>query len=305
MTVPPEIVAHHRREAAVAEANYVAGLTASDTASDWHTANVRARREVIAALRHSAYLSDMSAAIQASGAHIRVFRHILAPPISQDQFKLLCPSYPKAAENSGRAVDVGVADTVAAAIGLARNKKMTRWLERGGLPRPIELRELMHAVSPLLSQQILATVRRNRLSAEQEGAVLTLLQSKGWTRMTSTLIQTLSTVPRGHFMHKTRFATGTQPQEVDVACGLGGDVVLAMECKVTNDRLNSVKRINDVLKKASAWQAHYGSFVHTAALLQGVINYQDVHRLLDARVEVFWTHRLEDFGDWLGNHMKA
>lgn len=303
--MPPEVVAHHQHEAEVAEANYVAALTTSQAATDWYTANVRARRDVIAALRSSICLSDMSAAIQASGAHIRVFRHILAPPISQDQFKLLCPAYPKSAENSGGPVDPGVADTVAAAISAARNRRLTRWIDRGGSPRPIEVRELIHAVSPLLSQQIVATVRRNRLSAEQEGAVLKLLQSKGWTRMTSALIQTLSTVPPKHFMHKTRFATGTQPQEVDVACGLGGDVVLAMECKVTNDKTNSVKRINDVLKKARAWQEHYGGFIHTAALLQGVIGYKDVHRLLEANVKVFWTHKLEDFGDWLDAHLKV
>lgn len=305
MTVPPDVVAHHQDEAAAAAAKYVAGLTTSQAATDWYTANVRARRHVIAALKSSACLTDMAGAIQVSGAHIRVFRHILAPPISQDQFKLLCPAYPKGKENSGRPVSASIAATVAAAIDQARNRRMTRWLDRGTLPRAVEIRELIHAVSPLLSQQIVATVRRNRLSAEQEGAVLTMLQSKGWTRMSSSLIDTLSTVLPKHFMHKTRFATGTQPQEVDVACGLGKDVVLAIECKVTNDETNSVKRINDVLKKARAWQQHYGVFIHTAALLQGVIGYKDVHRLLDAGVEVFWSHKLDDFGDWLDAHLKT
>lgn len=302
MTVPPEVAAHHRHEAEVAAANYVAELTTSQAATDWYMANVKARREVVAALRSSACLTDLAAAIRASGSHIRVFRHILAPPISQDQFKLLCPAYPKSAENSGSPVSEAIASTVAAAIEGARNRRLTRWLDRNSAPRIVEVRELIHAVSPLLSQQIVATVRRNRLSAAQEGAVIEMLQSKGWTRMTSALIQTLSTVPAKHYMHKTKFATGTQPQEVDVACGLGQDVVLAMECKVTNDKTNSVKRINDVLKKASAWQAHYGGFVHTAALLQGVIGYKDVHRLLDANVKVFWSHKLNDFGDWLDEH---
>jgi hypothetical protein len=292
------------REASVAEESYVAGLTTSQAATDWHMANMKARREVIAALRESACLTDLSAAIQESGSHIRVLRHILAPPISQDQFKLLCPAYPKSKENSGGPVDPATADMVAVAINAARNRRLTRWLDRGTPPRRVELREFIQAVAPLLSQQIVATVRRNRLSAEQEGAVIKLLQSKGWTRMTSALIATLSSVPPKHFMHKTRFATHTQPQEVDIACGLGGDVVLAMECKVTNDRTNSVKRINDVLKKARAWQEHYGNFVYTAALLQGVIAYKDVHRLLEANVKVFWTHKLDDFGDWLDAHLK-
>jgi len=305
LTVSPDVVAHHRHEAEVAAATYVAELTTNQAAADWYMANVRARREVVAALRSSVCLTDVAAAIRASGAHMRVFRHILAPPISQDQFKLLCPTYPKGTENSGGPVGPDVAATVAAAIDAARNKRLTRWLDRGSFPRSVEIRELIHAVAPLLSQQIVATVRRNRLAAAQEGAVIAMLQSKGWTRMSSALIQTLSTVPAKHFMHKTRFATGTQPQEVDVACGLGRDVVLAMECKVTNDATNSVKRVNDVLKKASAWQAHYGGFVHTAALLKGVIAYKDVHRLLDANVKVFWSHKLEDFGSWLEEQAKT
>ncbi len=101
-------------------------------------------------------------------------------------------------------------------------------------------------------------------------------------------------------MHKTRFATGTTThQEVDVACGLKGTYVLAMECKVTNDETNSVKRVNDVLKKATAWKEHWGNFVLTAAVLQGVVAPKDVQRLSDAKIEVFWSHDMPSFKSWL------
>lgn len=303
MIVPPGVQAYHRREAEAAASRYVAGLTTPQAATDWHLAIVRARRDVIAALRSSACLTDVPAALLSSGAHLRVFRFLLAPPISQDQFKLLCPEYSKSKENKGSPLEGGAVAPVAAAIMGARDRRLTRWIDRGSPLKPIEIRELLHAVSPLVSQQIIATVRRNRLSAEQEGAVIAMLKAKGWTRINSALIETLSTVPARHYMHKTRFATTTQPQEVDVACGLGKDVVLAMECKVTNDETNSVKRINDVLKKAAAWQGHFASFVHTAALLQGVIAYKDVQRLLAANVEVFWSHKLEDFDAWIDGHV--
>ncbi len=72
-----------------------------------------------------------------------------------------------------------------------------------------------------------------------------------------------------------------------------------MECKVTNDETNSVKRINDVLKKATAWDDHWGSFVRTAALLEGVVAPKDVQRLTDANVLVFWSHDLDAFRAWL------
>lgn len=101
-------------------------------------------------------------------------------------------------------------------------------------------------------------------------------------------------------MHKTRFVSGkTGKQEVDIACGLKDTYVLAMECKVTNDETNSVKRINDVLKKAAAWKAQWGAFVVTAALLEGVIAAKDAQRLSDNDVEVFWSHDLPTFQAWL------
>ena len=104
-------------------------------------------------------------------------------------------------------------------------------------------------------------------------------------------------------MHKTRFVSGpNENQEVDIACGLRDTVVLAIECKVTNDVTNSVKRINDVLKKAAAWRTHWGSFIISAAVLQGVIKFADVKRLLDSGVEVFWAHNLDLFSDWLDSH---
>ena len=95
----------------------------------------------------------------------------------------------------------------------------------------------------------------------------------------------------------------TTHQEVDIACGLRGTYVLAMECKVTNDETNSVKRINDVIKKAQAWKDHWGNFVITAALLQGVIAPKDIQRLTDNGIEVFWSHDLGTFERWLDERL--
>lgn len=108
------------------------------------------------------------------------------------------------------------------------------------------------------------------------------------------------------FMHKARFASGLAGRaEVDIALGLPGTIVLAMECKVTNDETNSVKRINDVVKKADAWKDHWGNFVRPAALLQGVVKLSDIRRLLDKNIEVFWSHRLDLFEEWLSERIKA
>lgn len=282
-----------------AEALYVAALASGNAREDWRLAVTASRRRVFAALKATNCLRDIPAAITHDGTHVAVLRHMLAPPISQDQFALLCPGYSKTCEKPGKSFSANVAVAVASTALSVRDRSLTRWLDAGRSPTRLEVRLIVHGVAPLLSQQIVSTVRRHRLSTAQEGAVVEMLEGMGWQRIVSGVVDQSSALPLQRYMHKTRFATKTRPQEVDIACGLGKSVVLAMECKVTNDRTNSVKRINDILKKATAWQDHWGSFVRTAALLQGVIAQKDVNRLSAAGVEIFWSHDLQRFAEWL------
>ena len=295
---------HHNAQAAKARGLYEAAQRAVDGAADWKFALAEARRLIIAALKASNSLQDIASALQASGSHMLVFRHFMAPPISQDQFKLVCKAWPKSSEKSGSSVDAPLAAEVAATFSAWRERFLTRWLDSNRKPTLTELRQALTAISPLIASQRIATARRTRIAYQQEHAIIDLLQSAGWTKLPSKVINGRGTVPPKHFMHKTRFATadGTS-QEVDIACGLKNTVVLAMECKVTNDETNSVKRINDVAKKAAAWKLHYGNFVKTAALLQGVIAAKDVGRLIDGDILVFWSHDLDAFGTWLASEL--
>lgn len=299
--VSSSLLEYHYKQAARAREIYVAGLISAQASSDWRTAHAVARRQVTAALRATNCFRDIPKGLGESGGHLTVLRHLMAPPISQDQFALLCAEYRKQAENKGSSVRSTAATAIAATFLSGRDRILTRWLDEDREPTSSQIKHLLRGVVPLLSVQTTATVRRGRMSVEQENAVVTLLSDLGWIQQSTGLISNLTDVQPQHFLHKTRFATKTRPQEVDIACGLKGTVVLAMECKVTNDQTNSVKRINDVLKKATAWQEHWGSFVRTAAMLQGVIAVKEVERLLEANVEVFWSHDLATFELWLAD----
>lgn len=301
-----EIVVDHAAHAAEARRRYLDARDPVEGGEDWRQALREARRVLAATLRATNYLFEVEEALRESGSHTLALRHLLAPPISQDQFKLICLEWSKTSEKTGRGLNEFQAAAVADTFNRWRDRYLTRWLDAGRRPTTAEVREVLLALSPLIANQSMATARRNRLAAKQEQAVIDLLESKGWTRLPSSLIDTRAAVPEKHFMHKTRFATATTaPQEVDIACGLGRTVVLAMECKVTNDETNSVKRINDVLKKAEAWKTHWGSFVVTAALLEGVIKPSDVQRLVDADVRVFWSHELDRFSEWLDTRVSV
>ncbi|HEY0107348.1 MAG TPA: XamI family restriction endonuclease [Rhizomicrobium sp.] len=294
--ISPEHVAN----AARAKALYSADLPPGGLLADWRFAVRDARKLIGEALRASAFLTDISGALRKDSGYGVAFRHLMAPPISQDQFKLLCPQWSKSSENQRTAAHPRAAGAAEAAILPRLDPGLVRWTrEAGRAPSRQEIRTVLKVAAVLIAQQKVATARRKRLSFEQEYDVAALLEADGWRRLPSQLIDRRAAVPPKSFMHKTRFSTKTLAQEVDIACGLEGTFVLAMECKVTNDETNSVKRINDILKKATAWHEHWGSFVRTAALLKGVVAPKDVQRLTDADVEVFWSHDLDAFRKWL------
>lgn len=297
--------AYHAAEAAAAKQIYIESRTPAADMADWAAALRGARAQIAETLRASHYLTNVTAALISSGKHSLVLRHLTAPPISQDQFALICKQWKKASEKTGRKVPRAAAAAVALAFDARRSKPLTAWLDADRVPQAQELRRLLWSIAPLIASQQLQTVQRTRSAAAQEGAVVKLLTQKGWIQLPPKKIDTLGALAFLHFSHKTRFATkSVTPQEVDLALGLKGTVVLAMECKVSNDGTNSIKRVNDVLKKSAAWKAHWGNFVRTAALLQGVIEVKDVCRLLDDDVEVFWSHNLPAFEAWLDAQVK-
>lgn len=300
MPATAQMKAFHAANAVVAKQLFVVSKTPSTDMADWAAALRVARAEIAKTLRASAYLTNVSGALELTGAHSLVLRSLTAPPISQDQFLLICPAWSKTSEKKGTRVRPAAAAAIALAFHARRARPLTAWLDAGRAPVTQELRRLFWAVAPLIASQQLQTIQRNRAASAQEGAVVAMLDRKGWTKLAAKRLDTLGALPFMHYSHKTKFATKSlTPQEVDLALGLQGTVVLAMECKVSNDGTNSIKRVNDVIKKATAWKAHWGGFVKTAALLQGVIEPKDVYRLLDDDIEVFWSHDLGAFETWL------
>lgn len=291
---------NHRDFCIEAAAKYLAERNVTSDAEDWKFARWEARRMIVDLLRQSSGLADVQAALVASGRHMTVLRQLLAPPISQDQFRLLAKSWVKATEKSGKPVSPASAAQISAVFEARRDKRLTPWLSAQRAPRMAELLSTLGAIAPLIANQRLSTARRNRLALRQEQDAINVLEQRGWERQQSRLISTGGALGPRQFMHKARFKSGRKEnQEIDVACGLGDTYILAVECKVTNDETNSIKRMNDVLKKATAWRAHWGAYVVPAAILEGNIKFSDVERLLEAQIEVFWSHRLDVFADWL------
>lgn len=290
---------YQREQCVVAARLYAESMSPPAMAAAWLQATSAASAAVENTLSQSDNLTNLAAALETRGGHMLVLRQMLAPPLSQDQFAIVCTAYNKGLENGDRPVPSPKAFRVAETFLAMRDVRLLGWLAENRTPTAAEIRHVVTAVTPLLASQLHSTARRTASSFVQEEAIVALLTTKDWQRLPSRLVDRGAVLGARQFMKKTRFATTTRPQEVDIACGLGATMVLAMECKVSNDTTNSVKRINDVLKKATAWREHWGSFVQPAALLQGTIGYKDVQRLTHAGVSVFWSHDLPKFERWI------
>ncbi|MCC6756066.1 MAG: XamI family restriction endonuclease [Solirubrobacterales bacterium] len=291
-----DVLAEAERNRAVAAALFKAGLSPAAFAIDWGRAMADGRERVRALLASSSNLHNLAEALAADASHLTALRFLMAPPMSQDRFALVEPRYRKQ-ENSGGPLSSETARALA--------DRFEEWADSSRVAAlrsddNVSHRLAVEVTASLIAAQSVQTLSRTRLAGGQEVAIEERLLSRGWVKESARTIDGLARLPPRSFMRKTKMITadGTV-QEVDIACGLKGGRILAMECKVSNDQTNSIKRVNDVVKKAGAWQKHWGNFVATAAMLQGVFAKNEPIRLLQANILVFWSHDLDGFISWL------
>lgn len=285
----------HLKEREAAERSYAEGRDASLERQLWFTHLDDARKEVEAALAATSNLANIPEGLIASGAHSRALRFLLAPPLSQDQFMIICPKWSKTLEKKG----LPLSPEAAAAFDelFAKRSDTSRV---SNLSDPHNRTSAIESTAILIAANEFATARRMLLADVQQRSVSELLRQRGYQRVALGIVDEPGSLAEKTFALATQFTTADgSSHEVDVAIGLAKKAILAIECKVSNDRTNSIKRVNDVLKKASAWKRQWGNFVVTAALLQGVFSRREPRRLMDNNVEIFWSHRLESLADWL------
>lgn len=298
--IPEALAKYHAQQSSLAIKIYVDGLSPGPLAAEWRQMTRTVRKAILKTLIDTNGLRDVYGTLVKTGRHLLVLRHLFAPPISQDQLKLIAPLYPKGAEKRGSKLKADAAKEFSDAFALRRDKFLTPWLDTNAAPTRRQVKRLLDTVTPMISSQIFNTVRRNRLSDEQEVAVEAILVASGWAKVASSKLIGTKDLDPGSYMRKTRCRSSkTATKEVDIACGVNSNLILAMECKVSNDGTNSVKRVSDVMDKVKSWNESWADFIQTAALLQGVILYKDVARMLASDVQVFWSHDLDRFSSWL------
>lgn len=173
------------------------------------------------------------------------------------------------------------------------------WVAEHREPTKPERRAAVLASAALMAGSHVSAARRNEGKASQELLVEEALLTGGLRLVERRSIDTLNQAPKpGEFCRESMLGT----RKADFVVGLGDRRVMAIECKVSNSAVNSVKRLNnDAAAKAESWFHDFGvKQTVPTAVLSGVFK---LHNLLDAQsrgLTLFWAHDLPAMVSWIG-----
>jgi len=227
---------------------------------------------------------------------LAAFRYLAAPPISQDDLKTVAEvkSLAPGVLRKDAAATKRLVETVM--VGLDRRR--FPWIQEGREPTETERGAAVLATAALLATQRVGTDRRNLSKRQQEQQVEEALIGADFRKVPVRPIATITDAPEaGEFCGETMLAG----RKADFVISLHDQRILALECKVSNSELNSLKRLNnDAAIKAKGWRDDLGAaHVVSAAMLSGVYKLSHLESAQARGITLFWAHRLPDFIQWI------
>lgn len=120
----------------------------------------------------------------------------------------------------------------------------------------------------------------------------------GLTQVPARLIRTHLNFPKpGEFCGESQIIKS----KADLVVGLWDNRILAIECKVSNSKVNSVKRIKrEAATKASRWTADFGKQqIVPAAVIAGVYHPPNLYEAQEDGLTIWWSHDIEQMINWI------
>lgn len=229
------------------------------------------------------------------------FRYLAAPPVSDDDLKILAET-----TLSARALrtDPRRAERVREVVLNFLDPHRFPWI---GTERPPSEREREVAIiasAVLVATQKVGTRRRSNAKREQEQRVKHLLSEIGFAEVSPRDIPLLEYGPEpGQFCGESKLGD----TRADLVVRLQDRRYLAMECKVSNSAVNSFKRVNhEALGKSRRWVGQFGTRqVVPAAVLAGVFSPANLEEAQGGGLFLIWSHRLDNLTTFIQSGQPA
>ena len=213
-------------------------------------------------------------------------RYLAGPPISVDDLKVLAEvslspaQIKKNPDNARRAVET---------ILLGLDRERFPWVTENREPTDEERRTAVIASAALIASQRVRTNRANESPAAQQAIVEGILRDADFAEVAPRAIPNLSIAPEiGQFCGESMLGT----RKADVVARLWDGRILAIECKVSNSQVNSIKRLtNDTAVKARIWIEDFGrANIVACGMLAGVFGLRHLRDSQDRGLTLFWSH---------------
>lgn len=225
---------------------------------------------------------------------IYVFRYLAGPPISEDDLKTLSDSSIAPTKLKDNPDNVRkVVDTVYSALDPMRFS----WVEEDRKPTDSEVDEATLATAEMIAMRRMGTQRRMGASKIQESKVESALLDTSMQKVESRDIYSVDSAPEPGQFCRESVVLG---RKADFVARLWDRRLLAVECKVSNSHVNSVKRLNrEAVPKGLHWKEELEEKVVPASVLDGVFKLKNLKDAQEEGVTLFWEHSLDEMKNWL------
>ncbi len=240
-------------------------------------------------------LAEQAVDVLSKPRFLEIARYLAGPPISADDLKVVANVGSLSAKRIK--AEPLIAKTLVETIFLGLDRGRFPWLGENREVGEEERKAAALATAALLATQRVATIRRNKVKAEQEALVMDKLEEAGFRRVETREIKTVKDAPEaGEFCGETLVAT----RKADIVVGLWDRRTLLIECKVSNSATNSVKRLNnDAQAKAGIWRSKLGDAVVPSAVLGGVFKTKNLEQAQSSGLTLWWAHGLQLLTGWI------
>lgn len=204
-----------------------------------------------------------------------VARYLSAPMVSKDNLDDLARLDLQSYEALDEPVPISLqAEQIATILGRSLDPFRFPWLLEKRDPTSHERHSAIDWTTSTYALERVRTDRRLTGSKQQEAAVADALRNIGWHECPPRTLVFPDDLDKGFFMRESRLAD----EKCDIPTRLSDGRLLAVECKVSNTSINSVKRVlRETGGKALKWRQNYGDRqVLTAIVLSGVFKSSDI-----------------------------
>jgi hypothetical protein len=227
---------------------------------------------------------------------LEAFRYIAAPPISEDDLKVVA-EVSSLAKGRLKHSPEDVQKLLSVVRSVLDHRRFV-WIAEKREPTETEKAAAVMASAALMAASRVQTNRRTLSKKTQETQVKNKLVELTLREVPTRHIKTFAQAPaRGEFCGECKVGS----RKADIVVRVWDDRVMPIECKVSNSALNSVKRLNnDAAVKAGVWKIEFGERqIIPVAVLGGVYNLANLIDAQNKGLSLIWSHNLAPLLKWI------